>query len=292
MEEGVVRVQQVEFRFIETNGIRLHVREAGPEDGELVVMLHGFPEFSYGFHHQMDALAAKGYRVIAPDQRGYNLSDKPESLEAYKIDRLRDDITGLIEAFDETSAIVVGHDWGGAVAWHLAASKPEYVKKLVAINIPHPAAMPRVFAKNPLQWVKSSYMAFFQLPEVPEKLMSANNYESMEQAMASTAKPGAFSEEDLEQYRKAWQEPGALTGMLNWYRAIRKGSLQQVPTAPLQMPVRILWGLGDQFLSPMLAKESLKFCANAELVWIGEATHWVHHEQPAIINRLISEFLE
>lgn len=284
-------MQEVEFHLIETNGIRLHAAVAGPEDGELVVLLHGFPEFSYGFHHQMEELAASGYRVAVPDQRGYHLSDKPEQIEDYTINKLSDDIAGLIEAFGETSAIVIGHDWGGAVAWRLAASKPEYVKKLIAINIPHPTAMPRVFMKNPLQWLKSSYMAFFQLPEVPEKLMAANDFESMKQAMKGTARPDAFTDQELERYKDAWSQPGALTGMLNWYRAIRKGSLLQMPKAPLRMPVRIIWGLGDQFLSPMLATESLKFCENAELVWVGEATHWVHHEQPEIVNRLIKEFL-
>ena len=284
-------MQEVDFHFVETNGIRLHVAAAGPEEGELVVLLHGFPEFSYGFHHQMEELAASGYRVVAPDQRGYNLSDKPERIEDYTIDQLRDDIVGLIEAFGETSAFIVGHDWGGAVAWHLAASKPVYVKKLIAINIPHPAAMPRVMMKNPVQWVKSSYMAFFQLPEVPEKLMAANDFESMKQAMKGTARPSAFTEQELDRYREAWSQPGALTGMLNWYRALRKGSLNQVPKKPIGIPVRILWGIGDQFLSPMLAKESLEFCEDAELVWVGEATHWVHHEQPVIVNRLIKEFL-
>ncbi|MFK8796007.1 alpha/beta fold hydrolase [Planococcus plakortidis] len=284
-------MQEVDFHFVETNGIRLHVAAAGPEEGELVVLLHGFPEFSYGFHHQMEELAASGYRVVAPDQRGYNLSDKPERIEDYTIDQLRDDIVGLIEAFGETSAFIVGHDWGGAVAWHLAASKPVYVKKLIAINIPHPAAMPRVMMKNPVQWVKSSYMAFFQLPEVPEKLMAANDFESMKQAMKGTARPSAFTEQELDRYREAWSQPGALTGMLNWYRALRKGSLNQVPKRPIETPVRILWGIGDQFLSPMLAKESLEFCEDAELVWVGEATHWVHHEQPVIVNRLIKEFL-
>ncbi len=284
-------MQEVNFRLIETNGVRLHTVVAGPEDGELVVLLHGFPEFSYGFHHQMEELAASGYRVVVPDQRGYHLSDKPEQIEDYTINKLSGDIAGLIEAFGETSAIVIGHDWGGAVAWHLAASKPDYVKKLIAINIPHPTAMPRVFMKNPLQWLKSSYMAFFQLPEVPEKLMAANDFESIKQAMKGTARPDAFTDQELERYKDAWSQPGALTGMLNWYRAIRKGSLLQMPKAPLRMPVRIIWGLGDQFLSPMLATESLKFCENAELVWVGEATHWVHHEQPEVVNRLIKEFL-
>ncbi|RAZ65621.1 alpha/beta fold hydrolase [Planococcus maitriensis] len=284
-------MQEVDFRFVETNGIELYTAIAGPEDGELVVLLHGFPEFSYGFHHQIEALAASGYRVAAPDQRGYHLSDKPEAIEDYTVDKLSDDIAGLIEALGETSATVIGHDWGGAVAWHLASAKPECVKKLVAINIPHPAAMPRVLMKNPSQWLKSSYMAFFQLPEVPEQLMAANNYEMMQQAMQGTANPDVFMEKEWGYYRHAWSQPGALTGMLNWYRAIRKGSLLQMPASRVGVPVRIIWGIGDQFLSPMLAKESLKFCEDAELVWVGEATHWVHHEQPEIVNRLIEEFL-
>ncbi|WP_341962959.1 alpha/beta hydrolase [Planococcus maritimus] len=284
-------MNEVEFQFVETNGIRLHTAVAGPEQGELVVFLHGFPEFSYGFHHQMEALAAQGYHVVAPDQRGYHLSDKPERIEAYTIDQLRDDIIGLIEAFGETSAVIVGHDWGGAVAWHLAATHPDYVNKLIAINIPHPAAMPRVFMKNPMQWVKSSYMAFFQLPEVPERLMAANDFEWMAQAMKGTARRGAFTEQELARYREAWGQKGALSGMLNWYRALRKGSLNQIPIRPVEVPTRILWGVGDPFLSPMLATESLKFCTDAELVWIGEATHWVQHEQPVIVNRLIQEFI-
>lgn len=280
------------FETIETNGVRLHTAVAGPEDGPLVILLHGFPEFWYGWKHQIQALAEQGYRVLAPDQRGYNLSSKPQGAENYTLNDLRDDIAGLIDQSGKEKAVVIGHDWGGAVAWQLAATRPELVEKLIIINIPHPQAMPKVMMRNPLQWVKSSYMVYFQIPKLPEAMMEAKDFGLMKQAMAGTSRKHAFSEEDLERYGKSWAQPGALTGMLNWYRALPKGSFRQTPKRKIDVPVRILWGLGDQFLSPQLAKESMKFCTDAELIFIGQATHWVHHEQPWIVNRLIKEFLD
>ncbi len=279
---------KVEFDYINTNGITLHTASAGPEDGPLVLLLHGFPEFWYGWHKQIQPLADAGYRVVVPDQRGYNLSEKPEGAENYAIDILRDDITGLIDALGRKTAYLVGHDWGGAVAWHTAATRPEYVEKLIAVNIPYPGAMRKAMMRYPQQWLKSSYMLFFQIPEAPEKMFQSEEYEPMKQGLAATARPGAFSEGDLEQYKKAWSKKGALTGMLNWYRALKYARIQEVNVT---VPVRIIWGLGDQFLSPKTAETSLEFCDNAELIYVGEATHWVAHEQPDIVNRLIKEFL-
>lgn len=284
-------MEDLEFQWIETNGMKLYTAVAGPEDGPLVILLHGFPEFSYGWKHQIGALVDQGYCVMAPDQRGYNLSSKPEGAENYTLNKLRDDIVGLIGWSGKEKAVVIGHDWGGAVAWQLAATRPELVEKLIAINIPHPLAMPKVMMRNPLQWVRSSYMAYFQIPQLPEKMMAAEDFRFMEQAMKNTSRKNTFSEEDLANYKEAWAQEGALTGMLNWYRALTKGSFNQTPGKKIAVPVRILWGLGDQFLSQQLAEESLNFCMDAELVFIGEATHWVHHEQPEIVNRLIQEFL-
>lgn len=282
----------MEHLYIETNGIRLHAVAEGPEDGPLVLLLHGFPEFWYGWIHQIGPLSEKGYRVVAPDLRGYNLSDKPEGVDQYTLDLLRDDVAGVIRHFGAERAIIVGHDWGGAVAWHLAATAPELVELLIAVNIPHPKAMPRVLAKNPLQWVKSSYMAFFQIPELPEKAMAADYFKTMVGSLVSTSRPDTFSEEELEVYKEAWAQPGALTAMLNWYRALRQGSMKQTPDDDITVPVRMIWGVGDQFLSPMLAKESMKFCKDGELVFVGEATHWVHHEQAYILNMLINRFID
>lgn len=281
----------MEHSYVQTNGITLHTVTAGPEDGPLVLLLHGFPEFWHGWQKQIGPLAEKGYRVVVPDLRGYNLSDKPQGIENYTLNLLRDDVTGLIDHFGRQSATVIGHDWGGAVAWYLAATKPQYVDKLIAVNIPHPKAMMRVMAKNPLQWVKSSYIAFFQLPELPEKTLAAEYFKTMVGSLVSTSNPGTFSEEELGMYKEAWAQPGALTAMLNWYRAIREGNITQVPDHKISVPVRIIWGLGDQFLSSLLAKESLDFCEDGNLVFVGEATHWIHHEQPYILNLLIDQFL-
>lgn len=281
----------MEHSYVQTNGITLHTVTAGPEDGPLVLLLHGFPEFWHGWQKQIGPLAEKGYRIVVPDLRGYNLSDKPQGIENYTLNLLRDDVTGLIDHFGRQSATIIGHDWGGAVAWYLAATKPQYVDKLIAVNIPHPKAMMRVMAKNPLQWVKSSYIAFFQLPELPEKTLAAEYFKTMVGSLVSTSNPGTFSEEELGMYKEAWAQPGALTAMLNWYRAIREGNITQVPDHKISVPVRIIWGLGDQFLSSLLAKESLDFCEDGNLVFVGEATHWIHHEQPYILNLLIDQFL-
>ena len=284
-------MENLNFQFLESNGINLHIAVAGPEDGPLVVLLHGFPEFWFGWKNQIQPLAEKGYRVVAPDQRGYNLSDKPEGIDNYTVDHLRDDVIGIIEHFQKESAIIIGHDWGGAVAWHLAATHPEYVEKLIVLNIPHPKAMPRVLKKNPIQWMKSSYIAFFQLPNLPEKALGMGEFKTMQQSIEQTSKPNTFSPHEMEQYKAAWSQSDALTAMLNWYRAIRKGSFRQIPETKIKVPVRIIWGLGDQFLSPMLAKESMSFCEEVNLAFVGEATHWIQHEQPDIVNRLIDQFI-
>lgn len=284
-------MKNLAFEYIETNGIKLHTAMAGPEDGPLVILLHGFPEFWFGWKNQIQPLAEKGYRVVAPDQRGYNLSDKPEGIDNYTVDHLRDDVIGIIEHFQKEKAIVIGHDWGGAVAWHLAATRPEYVEKLIVLNIPHPKAMPRVLKKNPLQWMKSSYIAFFQLPNLPEKALGMGEFKAMQQSIEQTSNPDTFSKDEMEQYKAAWSQSDALTAMLNWYRAIRRGSFRQVPETKIKVPVRIIWGMGDQFLSPMLAKESMSFCEEVNLAFVGEATHWIQHEQPEIVNRLIDQFI-
>src|SRR5690606_668033 len=240
-------MENLSFQFLESNGINLHIAVAGPEDGPLAVLLHGFPEFWFGWKNQIQPLAEKGYRVVAPDQRGYNLSDKPEGIDNYTVDHLRDDVIGIIEHFQQESASVIGHDWRGTVAWHLAATHPEYVDKLIVLNIPHPKAMPRVLKKNPLQWMKSSYIAFFQLPNLPEKALGMGEFKTMQQSIEQTSKKNTFSPHEMEQYKAAWSQSDALTAMLNWYRAIRRGSFRQIPETKIKVPVRIIWGLGDQF---------------------------------------------
>ncbi|MFS0787945.1 alpha/beta hydrolase [Shouchella sp. 1P09AA] len=284
---------RLEHRMIEANGYHFHAVCAGPKEGELVLMLHGFPEFWYGFRHQITELAENGYYVVVPDQRGYNESDKPQAIESYTLDELRDDCEAMIDFFKRERAIVIGHDWGGAVAWHLAATRPNRVKKLIPVNIPHPADMPKGMLKNPTQLVRSLYMVFFQLPYVPEKVLKADAFKYMAKGLEWTGRHGAFDKEELEHYRTAWLQPGAIKAMLNWYRAVRIDFRHgwKALDFKIDVPTTILWGLNDPFLSKTLAKESLKRCTQGELIYIGDATHWVHHEYPSIINHLIVKSL-
>ncbi|MBY8914347.1 alpha/beta hydrolase [Bacillus sp. YC2] len=285
-------MNDITFQFIETNGITLHVASSGPKDGPLAVLLHGFPEFWYGWKNQIKPLADAGYHVVVPDQRGYNLSDKPAGIGHYVIDTLRDDIIGLITHFTNEKAIVIGHDWGGAVAWHLASTRPQYVEKLITVNIPHPAVMRKVTPFYPPQWKKSSYIAFFQLSEKPERRLSEDNYRVLDHAIGLSERPSLFSCEDVHHYKEAWARKGALTAMLNWYRAIRIGGLG--PAVPIAMPIpyRLIWGVNDRALSKKLAKETKRQIPNGELIFIDDASHWVNHEKSDIVNRLIHEYLQ
>ncbi|MEZ4868411.1 MAG: alpha/beta hydrolase [Caldilineaceae bacterium] len=282
----------MEHQQVTTNGIRLHVVQAGPVDGPLVILLHGFPEFWYGWRRQIDDLAGAGYRVWAPDQRGYNLSDKPQGIGAYTIDILAADVVGLIDAAGQEQAVLVGHDWGAAVAWWVAAQYPERIKRLAVINVPHPTVMQQQLRGNWMQLLRSWYIFFFQLPWLPEQLAWRNNWRMAVQALTTSSRPGAFSADDLDLYRQAWSQPNAYQSMLNWYRAV----LQKPPAPPthprITVPTLLIWGAQDKFLGQELAQPSIDLCEDGRLVLIPEATHWVQHEEADRVNELIATFLE
>ena len=274
--------------LIPTNGINLHTIVAGPEDGPLALLLHGFPEFWYGWRKQIPALAAAGYRVVAPDQRGYHLSDKPQGVDAYVLNKLVADAAGLITACGRDKAFVVGHDWGAAVAWQLAITQPEQVEKLVILNVPHPEVFLKTLRSNPKQLLKSWYMLFFQLPYLPETLCQLNDWRAATRALVATSRAGTFSASDLARYREAWSQPGAFTAMLNWYRALFRSRPRPTPSR-VQVPMLVLWGAQDRFLSAEMAQKSVAFCDDGQLV-LFEATHWLQHEEAESVNRLILEF--
>lgn len=281
---------------IDTNGVRLHIVEAGPEDGELVILLHGFPEFWRGWAKQIDPLAEAGYRVVVPDQRGYNLSEKPEGVEAYQLDILAKDILGILSAYNREQAVVVGHDWGAAVAWHIATYYPQVVKKLVILNVPHPSVMMQVLRKSLKQLLKSWYIFFFQIPRFPEWVLSRSGYAAMRRMMVSSSNPGSFRAPDLDYYVTAWSQPGALTAMLNWYRAIFRTSLglgedKETQDVRVWVPVLLIWGERDIALSSAMVQPSLALCDDARLVYYEDATHWVQHDQADQVTQEILSFL-
>lgn len=274
--------------YVPTNGLRLHVVQTGPADGPLVVLLHGFPEYWASWRAQLAALATAGYRVWAPDQRGYNLSDKPLGIAAYTLPTLAADIIGLLDAAGAARASIVGHDWGGIVAWYLAAHYPSRVARTTIINVPHPAVVLPNLWRVPSQLARSWYIGFFQVPRLPERLIRRRNWRFGAQALLGTSRPGTFSAAEVARYKVAWAQPGALTAMLNWYRALRRPS---GAWPRIGGPVQIIWGKRDAFLDARLAQLSLQECTNGELQYFPDATHWVQLEEPAVVNDLILAFL-
>jgi pimeloyl-ACP methyl ester carboxylesterase len=281
----------MDHQQITANGINLHVVQDGPSTGRLVILLHGFPEFWYGWRRQIPYLAAAGYRVWAPDQRGYNISDKPEGIAAYTLDKLAADVIGLMDAAGEEKAFVVGHDWGAAVAWWVAAKYPDRVARMVAINVPHGAVLTKHLRRNFTQMRKSWYMFFFQLPWLPESLARLKNWNMLAKSLKDSSRRGTFTNNDLDIYRQAWSQPKANTAMLNWYRA----AIQKPPTPPenlrITVPTLLIWGAQDKFLGRELAQPSIDLCDDGRLVFFEEATHWVQHEEADRVNELIDTFL-
>lgn len=278
-----------EHQLIQTNGLTLHTVMAGPEDGPLVILLHGFPEFWYGWRRQIPALAEAGFRVWAPDQRGYNLSDKPREVDAYRLDQLAGDIRGLIDAAGQERVFLVGHDWGAMVAWYLALIAPERLRHLAILNVPHPTVMRRRLLTDPRQMARSTYAAYFQLPWLPEAMLGANDWRVLAQMMKTSSLPGAFSDDNLERYREAWSKPLAMTSMLNWYRAMGRQVNGDWPPERVTTPTTIIWGKKDFALRSVMAEESAALCDSAELHWLPENTHWVQHEAASRVNEILIE---
>ncbi len=280
----------VETEVVHTNGVRLHVRIAGPEDGPLVMLLHGFPEGAYGWRHQIPYLASKGYRVWAPDLRGYGSSDKPERVAAYGLDVLADDVVGLIDAAGRRQAIVVGHDWGGVLAWHLARRVPERVSKMVVLNAPHPSVMRAHLRSNPAQFRRSLYVLAFQLPLLPEWRLGREDGHALARALVATSRPGTFTEDDLAAYRRSWRAPNGYRAMLDWYRAALRRPPARSADARIAVPTLLIWGAQDHALGREMAAPSIERCEDGRLVFIEDATHWVQHERPERVNASIKAF--
>jgi len=295
--EGIPMSTYLEFKMVSTKGVNLHVVFAGPHDGKPVILLHGFPEFWRGWSKQIEPLANAGYRVIVPDQRGYNLSDKPKGVAAYHIDTLARDITGLMDTLGYEKGFIVGHDWGAAVAWHLATYYAHRVEKLGILNVPHPVVMLRTLRKSMEQLRKSWYMFFFQIPWLPEWGLGRNNAQGASDLLKNSAKPGTFSDEDLVHYRQAWTQPGALTAMINWYRSLIRTGLRNIskpgPKTPLiSVPTLMLWGLQDVALGQEMAQPSIDLCAQGNLIFLDQATHWVQHDEPEKVADYLLEFFQ
>ncbi|SEH10875.1 Pimeloyl-ACP methyl ester carboxylesterase [Natronorubrum sediminis] len=273
------------------NDVQLHVVVAGEETGPLVVLLHGFPEYWYGWRHQLEAFVEAGFRVLVPDQRGYNLSEKPDGVRPYRLEECTRDVRALIENEGRDSAFVVGHDWGGVVAWNLAQRFPSAVDRLAIVNAPHPTVFREHLRSNPEQLRRSWYAGWFQLPTLPELVCRARDFTILERALTSMAPTGTFTDDELESYRSAWRRPGALTSMLNWYRAALRypPGLDREPVSP---PTLVVWGTDDVALTTALAIDADLRCETSRLELWPETSHWVQHERPERLNTHLLEWFD
>jgi pimeloyl-ACP methyl ester carboxylesterase len=287
-------VSPLESRVFQLNGISLHVVLAGPANGKPLIFLHGFPEFWFAWRAQIDHFVSLGYRVIIPDQRGYNLSDKPSGVVNYSIDLLAADIVGLMDNVTASRAFIVGHDVGGTVTWYLLARYPDRFTRAVILDAPHFRVFLKNLVTNPAQVRKSWYVFFFQLPWLPEILLRRKDWKLLLRALQNTVRAGVFSDSDLEMYQEAWSKAGSLTAMLNWYRAplLHSSKLElDAEASRAKVPLLLIWGKQDSFTGVTMARESLAYCDVGSLEIIDTATHWVQHEQPARFNTVVSEFL-
>ncbi len=285
----------VRHGYAQVGDVRLHYAECG-EGGRLVVLLHGFPECWYSWRHQLLALGRR-FRVVAPDMRGYNLSDKPPRVEDYRVSKLADDVTGLVRHFGAERAAVVGHDWGAAVAWAVAQRHPEYVWKLAALQVPPRAVW--VANMTLRQALKSWYMLYFQLPLLPEWGIRAGDFAQLERMFKRTARPDTFTDTDIAVYKEALRRPGALTAAINYYRANvfslirRDAGGERRGGGRVRVPALFIYGERDPFIIPATVRGVEGFIAAPyRETRLGRAGHWVQQEYPAEVNAALVSFLE
>ena len=291
--------------FAPANGIRLHCVARGAADAPLMLFVHGFPEFWYCWHAQLDEFG-RDYRAVAFDLRGHNLSDKPEGVEAYRIKPLLEDLRQLIEHLragqEDKSCVLVAHDWGGAIAWTFAALYPQYVNRLVIINAPHTVPFARALAHDPAQQAASAYMNFFRLDKA-ERVLRENGFERLLKMFNATASGRcALNGDDIPRYLAAWSQPGALACALKLYRASPlhpptaddpgAAALKLDPAAlTVRVPTLVIWGEADTALGPVLLEGLDELVPDLRIERFPDGSHWVIHEQPRRVSAAIREFV-
>jgi pimeloyl-ACP methyl ester carboxylesterase len=274
--------------YINTNGVNLHYVTQG--SGPLMLMLHGFPEFWYSWRYQIPEFALR-FKVVAPDLRGYNDSDKPASQSAYVINELVRDVEGIIRGLGYDKCVLVGHDWGGAIAWSFAYANPAMVERLIIMNCPHPAQFSQGL-RTVQQLLRSWYMFFFQLPVIPELFVQAQDYQFIENAFTGMAvNKSAFSKEDIDAYKDAAAKRGAIKATVNYYRNIFSPQMFNQNWSILEVPTLMIWGEEDTALGKELTYGTEAYVKDFQIKYIPNCSHWVQQEQPQLVNQYIREFL-
>lgn len=274
--------------YITTNGVNLHYVTQG--SGPLMLMLHGFPEFWYSWRYQIPEFASD-FKVVAPDLRGYNDSDKPESQSAYAINELVRDVEGIVRGLGYEKCVLVAHDWGAAIAWSFAYAYPQMLERLIIMNCPHPAKFSEGL-RTPQQLLRSWYMFFFQLPVIPELFLQSQDYQFIENAFKGMAiKKSAFTTEDINAFKDAAAKRGALTAMINYYRNIFSSSMFNQNWSILEIPTLMIWGEEDTALGKELTYGTEAYVRDFQIKYIPNCSHWVQQEQPELVNQYMQEFL-
>jgi pimeloyl-ACP methyl ester carboxylesterase len=287
---AILRPADFNTEYLTINGIKMHVALEGPVGGPLVVLLHGFPEFWYSWRWQIKALAAAGFRVVAPDQRGYNLTDKTGPYDPFQ---LTDDVMALITTLGyEKAAAVIGHDWGGVVTWVFGARYPAQTERLIVCNVPHLSTMKDVLReRNFDQLTKSWYMFFFQLPGLPEQMLAPNDHKTLAVQLYKQTK-GTVSREEIGYFQEAWRQPGAIQGGINWYRALfRTRARLEKTDLQVHVPSLLIWGEDDSFLTKRTAELTRLYVDNLTIHYLPGISHWVQQQAADQVNRGILGFL-
>jgi len=282
-------------------GVTLNLASAGPEDGEPILFLHGFPESHRTWRHQMEGLA-DCYRVYAPDQRGFAASDRPEGVENYETDRIVADVIALADALGLDAFTLAGHDWGGAVAWTAALAHPFRVKRLIIVNAPHPLVFQKSLIDDPAQREASQYIRFFRSPMAEAAITGMGLEGFLDRVMLSHADPTRLPAEERQHYLDDWSQPGVLTTMLNWYRASKmvvpepgEGATAplwlHMPFPKLKMPTLVVWGLKDTALLPVQLEGLPDLIEDLRLVTSPTAGHFITWEEPGTVTGAIRDFM-
>ena len=275
----------MKIRTISHQDIQLEVREAGAENGKLMVLLHGFPECWSTWRHQIAPLVQAGFRVVVPNMRGYGRSSKPKDYRRYPLDKLITDVEAIRLFYQAERFHLVGHDWGGAVAWWYALHHEAKLYSLSVLNLPHPLAFLTKLKGSPAQMLKSWYMFYFQIPFLPEFVLKIGRFAILKKILKASSTRHAYDAEDFRLLEEAWREPGAIQAMVNYYRALLRNLRLPESDGTLHLPVQILWGEKDLALSVQGAHDSMRFLKNGTLTLYPDATHWLAHDKPEEISR-------
>jgi pimeloyl-ACP methyl ester carboxylesterase len=283
----------IRHEFVRANGLRFHVAASGEGD-RLALFLHGFPECWYSWRHQLPLLARLGFRAWAPDLRGYGETDRPTRVDDYRIETLMDDVAGLIDASGARETVLLAHDWGGVIAWYFAMRRVRPLDRLVVMNLPHPAIMERAL-RTPRQLARSWYVLLFQLPGLPEALLRARDYRAVQEAFRGMAiDKSRFPDEALRLYRDNAARPGALTAMLNYYRALVRGGARRqraLGYPVLETPTLMIWGERDSALGVETTHGTEAWVPNLTIRYLPDVSHWVQQEAPERVNAMLEAWL-